>query len=270
MRATAVRRTVLSASAVTLALLATACGGGDDDAAHAERKESAAAASSSAAAAKALTAAELEKAVVATADLKGETAEEPSEDDVADLGTVKAGTAECQPVASVLRALPVDEPAASIQRLVTLESEAAKKGMPSMEELAKMSEKEAEDATLDSLDITKTMTSLWSYDGDGAAKALDAIRAAGESCAKGFALTDGDDKSQVTGVIADKVTAGEDTVAWTVKEKVDGEPVETKVTVFRQGSTLAGFSSFNIAAATRGEAYEHPTALIEAQAAKLG
>ncbi|WP_159027847.1 hypothetical protein [Streptomyces pactum] len=50
----------------------------------------------------------------------------------------------------------------------------------------------------------------------------------------------------------------------------DVEPVETKVVVFRQGTTLAGFSSFGIAAISRGEAFEQPTAVIEAQAAKLG
>ncbi|MEU4653739.1 hypothetical protein AB0G32_07320 [Streptomyces sp. NPDC023723] len=267
MRATAVRRSVLSASAVALGLLVTACGGGSEDG---DDEAKSAASASASPAAKALTAAELDELALTAADLKGETAEKPGKDDVADPGTVKAGDAQCQPVAAVLRALPVNEPAASTQRLVVLESETAKKGMPSMEELAKMSEKEAEEATIDSLDITKTMTSLWSYDADGAERALDAIRTAGEKCAGGFALTDGGDTSQVTGVAVEKSGAGEDAVAWTVKEKVDGEPVETKVTVFRQGTTLAGFSSFNIAAASRGDAYEQPTAVIEAQAAKLG
>ncbi|MFH9732554.1 hypothetical protein [Streptomyces sp. NPDC017260] len=50
---------------------------------------------------------------------------------------------------------------------------------------------------------------------------------------------------------------------------MDGEPVETKVVVLRQGTTLAGFSSFNIAAVSRGESFEQPTAVIDAQAAKL-
>ncbi|MFK0116985.1 hypothetical protein [Streptomyces sp. NPDC090994] len=268
MRATAVRSTVLSASAVTLTLLVTACGGGGGEGGDEKAKGTAAA--SEKPAAKALSAAELDKLVVTTADLKGETAAKPGKDDVADPDTVSVDKAECEPVAKALRALPVAEPAASTQRLVTLESAAAKKGMPSMEELAQMSEKEAEEATIDSLDITKTMTSLWSYDADGAEQALAAIREAGEQCAGGFALTDDGEKGQVTGIVTDKISAGEDAVAWTVQEKVDGEQVETKVAVFRQGSTLAGFSSFNIAAVTRGDAFDQPTAVIEAQAAKLG
>lgn len=266
MRATtAVRRTVLSASALTLTLLATACGGGEDG--DQDAKETAAASKSPTA--KALTTAELEELVVTAADLKGETVAKPGEDDVADPDTVTVDEAECEPVAQVLRALPVATPAASTQRLVTLESAAAKKGMPSMEELAQMSEEEAEEATIDSLDITKTMTSLWSYDADGAEQALAAIREAGEKCAEGFALTDDGEEGQVTGIVTDTISAGEDAVAWTVREKVAGEQVATKVAVFRQGSTLATFSSFNIAAVTRGEAYDQPTTIITAQAAKL-
>ncbi|WP_247696384.1 hypothetical protein [Streptomyces sp. b94] len=78
------------------------------------------------------------------------------------------------------------------------------------------------------------------------------------------------EKQQVTKVTEEKLTVGEDAVAWTVGTKTDDEPVETKVVVLRQGTTLAGFSSFNIAAISRGEAFEQPTAVIDAQAAKLG
>ncbi len=71
MRATAVRRTALAASAAALALLATACGGTSD----ADKKDDkdAAGGSSSApkAPAEALTAAELEKATLAQGDVKG-------------------------------------------------------------------------------------------------------------------------------------------------------------------------------------------------------
>lgn len=50
----------------------------------------------------------------------------------------------------------------------------------------------------------------------------------------------------------------------------DDTTAGTEVVVFPQGTTLAGFSSFNIAAVTRGGSFEQPTAVIDAQAAKLG
>ncbi|CAL9554031.1 hypothetical protein [Streptomyces sp. Tu 3180] len=266
MRTTAVRRTVLTASAATLALVVTACGGGDQDGGDTKAKGG----GSDKPAAKALTAGELEKLVVAAGDLEGHKVEKPGKDDVLDPGAVSVEQAECEPVARVLSAQPAGEPAASAQRLVTRESAAAEEGMPSVEELAEMTEEEAEEATIDSLDITKTMASLWSYDADGAQRTLDELRKAGEECAGGFTMTSDGDEQRITGVDEEKLAAGEDAVAWTVGTEVDGTPAETKVVVFRQGTTLAGFSSFNIAAVTRGDAFEQPTAVIEAQETKLG
>lgn len=268
MSATAIRRTVLTASAVSLALLVTACGGGEQGG---EDKEAAKGGTTSERpAAKTLTAAELEKLVVAKGDVKGHEIKKPGKADVFAPGSVSVEKAECDAVGQVLSALPAGKPTATVQRLVVQESEASKKGMPSMEELAEMTEKEAEEATLDSLDITKTMTSLWSYDADGAEQTLATLREAGKKCAGGFAMTIDGEKQQVTKVSEETLSAGEDAVAWTVGTKQDGSAGETKVVVFRQGSTLAGFSSFNIAAVTRGEAFDQPTAVIDAQAAKLG
>jgi hypothetical protein len=105
------------------------------------------------------------------------------------------------------------------------------------------------------------MTSLWSYDADGAEQTLATLREAGKKCAGGFAMTIDGEKQHVTKVSEEKLSAGEDAVAWTVGTKQDAAA---------DTSTLAGFSSFNIAAATRGEAFELPTAVIDAQAAKLG
>ncbi|MFI2504444.1 hypothetical protein [Streptomyces sp. NPDC018972] len=267
MRAAVVRRTVLTASAAALALLATACGGGDEKGGNGGDEAAKGDAASSAPAAKALTAAELEKLVIASADLKDHKVAEPGKDDVFDPGTLSVERAECEPVAQALSSVPTGKPAASAQRLVTQESEAAKKGMP---DLAELTEEEAEEAMLDSLDITKTMTSLRSYDADGAERALAALREAGKKCAGGFSMSIDGEKQQVTKVTEEKLAAGEDAVAWTVGTELDGTSADTKVVVFRQGTTLAGFSSFNIAAVSRGEAFEQPTAVIEAQEAKLG
>ncbi|MGY0018413.1 hypothetical protein ACVHNB_05440 [Streptomyces sp. YJ-C3] len=266
MRATTLRRTALTASAVSLVLLVTACGGSDSD--EGDKKAGGAAAEKTAA--KTLTAGELEKLAVAQGDVKDHEITKPGKDDVFEADALSVDKSQCKPVAQALSALPAGEPAATVQRLVVHKSEKAKKGMPSTAELGKMTEKEAEDATIDSLDITKTLTSLWSYDADGAERALTALREAGKKCAGGFTMTVDGEKQQVTKVSEEKVAAGQDAVAWTVGTKQDGTPADTKVVVFRQGNTLAGFSSFNIAAVTRGEAFEQPTAVIDAQAAKLG
>ncbi|MFH9732553.1 hypothetical protein [Streptomyces sp. NPDC017260] len=208
---TAIRRTVLTASAVTLALSVTACGGGDQDGGDGgDTKAKGGGADKPAA--KALTAGELEKRVVGAGDLKDHQVKKPTKDDVAEPGTLSVEQAECESVARVLSALPVGTPAASTQRLVVQESAAAKKGMPSMEELAGMTEEEAKEATIDSLDITKTMTSLWSYDADGAERTLGTLREAGRKCAGGFGMSVGGEEQQVTKVGEEKLAAGEDAV----------------------------------------------------------
>lgn len=269
MRATAVRRTVLTATAVSFALLATACGGSEQGGEGDKKEAKAVAKAEKKTAPKALTAAELAKRVVAKGDVKGHTIDEPGKDDVFEPGSVSAAKAECEPVAQVLSALPTGKPSATVQRLVVQESKAAKNDMPSTEELAKMTEDEAKEAMTGSLDITKTMTSLWSYEAEGAAQALTTLREAGTKCSGGFSMTADGEKQQVTKVTEEKLSAGEEAVAWTVGTKQGGTPAETKVVVFRQGTTLAGFSSFNIAAITRGESFDRPTAVIKAQAAKL-
>lgn len=270
MRATAIRRTVLTASAVSFALLATACGSGEQRAEDAGDKEVKGGAKAEKAVAKALTADELEKLALAKGDVKGHEVKKPGEDDIFEPGSVSAGKAACEPVAQVLSSLPAGKPAARAQRLVVQESGTAKGDMPSTEQLADMTEAEAREAMTSSLDITKTMTSLWSYGADGAERSLATLREAGEKCAGGFTMTADGDKQRVTKVTEEKVSAGQDAVAWTVGTKQGATNAETKVVVFRQGTTLAGFSSFNIAAITRGDAFEQPTAVIEAQAAKLG
>ncbi|MHB9756915.1 hypothetical protein ACYBSK_21300 [Streptomyces sp. BYX5S] len=158
MRSTAARRTVLAVSAATCSLALTACGAGQDGGDGADAK----AAASPSAPVKALTAAQLGKAALAEGDVKGQKITEPGKKDVIGAGTVSVDKAACDPVGQVLSGLPSVDPETSVQRLVVHESAKAKKGMPSMDELADMTEKEAEEATIDSLDITRTTASLWS------------------------------------------------------------------------------------------------------------
>jgi hypothetical protein len=269
MRATAVRRTVLTASAVALALMVTACGGGDGDGDGDSKAKAGSDTAAAKPAAKALTAAELEKAVVTTADVKGHEVKRPGKDDVFAPGAVKTGKAECEPVALVMSARPAGEPAASVQRVVT-EKHAETTSGPSMDELAGMTEEEIEQSVLDAMDVTSTLSSLWSYDGDGARQAIAALRESGRKCAGGFSVTTDGDEQQVTKVAEDKSGAGEEAVAWTVTAETKDGPFVTKVVVFRKGTTLAGFASYNMASVAGGESFEAPTALIAAQEAKLG
>ncbi|WP_327352911.1 hypothetical protein [Streptomyces sp. NBC_01304] len=262
MRTTAMRRTAMTVSTVSFALLVTACGGGGQSGSDEG--------TSGKPAAKALTAAQLEKAAVAKGDVKGHEIKKPGKADVLKPDAVSVENAACKPIAQAFSALPAAEPVASVQRLVVQESTKAKKGMPSTKELAEMTEKEAQEATFDSLDITKTLASLWSYDGEGAEQTLGKLREAGKKCAGGFVMTIDGEKQKITKVAEGKLSAGQDGVAWTLEQKTDDGTVSTNVAVIRQGGTLAGFSSFNIAAAARGEAFDQPTAVIDAQAAKLG
>ncbi|MCT9139141.1 hypothetical protein [Streptomyces violarus] len=50
----------------------------------------------------------------------------------------------------------------------------------------------------------------------------------------------------------------------------DGTPGQHQGRRLREDSTLAGFSFCNMAAVTRSEAFEQPTAVIDARSAKLG
>jgi hypothetical protein len=266
MRATAVRRTAMTSSALALAILVTACGsdqGGGDQKATATAK-------SGKPAAKTLTAAELEKAVVAQGDVKDHEIKKPGKDDVLAASAVTVDKPECEPVAQLVSSLPTSAPKASVQRLVVHKSEKAKKGAPTMKDLAKMTEKEAQDAMIDSLDITKTMTSLYAYGAGGAEKALTALRAAAKKCDGGFVMMLDGEKQQVTYVRQANLSAGDDGAAWSVGVKQDGTPASTNVAVFRKGTTLATFSSFNIAAVSRNKAFAQPSEVINAQAVKLG
>ncbi|GAA4948420.1 hypothetical protein GCM10023238_13390 [Streptomyces heliomycini] len=107
-RTTAVRRTVLAASAAALALLVTACGGsGDEDkAGDGKGKGDSTASASAAPAAKALTAAELEKAALAQADVKDGKVTEVSAAEDASADKVKSKDAACQPLAQLQMACP--------------------------------------------------------------------------------------------------------------------------------------------------------------------
>ncbi|MFE4331543.1 MULTISPECIES: hypothetical protein [unclassified Streptomyces] len=262
MRSTAIRRTAVAATAVSLALLATACGGGSDSGsgdkgADAKGKESAAAKP----AAKALTAAELEKAALAQGDVKGHKISKAAAKDVISGDDIKVEKEVCAPFADALMGAQVGEPAAFTKRTVVSEP---KKGS-----MGKQDGVDAEDAFKAAFDITTTQLALGSYDGKGAEESVASLRTAATDCAGGFDFTAAGEKQKVSKITEEQVKGGEDAAAWTVQVEQDGEKIQFKLVAMRQGPSFASFSSMNLAAMGGGEDFELPTAVVEAQAAKL-
>ncbi|MGW1844702.1 hypothetical protein [Streptomyces sp. NPDC001966] len=262
MRSTAIRRTAVAATAVSLALFATACGGSDsgsgDKGADAKGKESA----SAAPAAKALTAAELEKAVLAQGDVKGHKITKAAAKDTISVDDIKTDKEVCAPLTNALMGAEVGEPAAFTKRTVVSE--------PKKADPAKQDGGDVEDAFKAAFDITTTQLALGSYDGKGAQESVAALRTAATECAGGFGFTAAGEKQKVTKITEEQVKGGEEAAAWTVQLEQDGEKAELKLVAMRQGASFASFSSMNMAVlAGEVEDFELPTAVVEAQAAKL-
>ncbi|MET7644648.1 hypothetical protein ABZS83_13550 [Streptomyces sp. NPDC005426] len=263
MRPTAIRRTAVAATVMSLALLTAACG---SDAADKGNGKAADAASAGAAdkgadtsAAKALTAAELEKASLAQGDVKGHKIAKAGPADAVTGDAVTADKAACDAFADALMGAKAGTPAASTQRKVVSEP---KKG----------GDKESDDpaeAFKAAFDITTTLATLASYDGKGAEEALAGVRTAATECASGFTLTAAGSKQKITKIAEVPVKGGEEAVAWTVTVEADGEKSAMKLIQLRQGATVASLTSLNLGASGAGGDFELPTAVIDAQAAKL-
>ncbi|MEU9318939.1 hypothetical protein [Streptomyces sp. NPDC048295] len=259
MRSTAVRRTAVAATAVSLALLATACGGSDsgsgDKGADAKGKEPAAAA-------KALSAAELEKAVLAQGDVKGHKISKAAAKDTISVDDIKVEKKVCAPLANALMGVQVGEPGAFTKRAIVSEP---KKG-----DLAKQDSGDADEAFKAAFDITTTQLALGSYDGKGAQESVAALRTASTECAGGFEFTAAGEKQKVLKITEEQVKGGEEAVAWAVQLEQGGEKAVLKLVALRQGASFASFSSMNMAMlAGEVKDFELPTAVVEAQAAKL-
>jgi hypothetical protein len=271
MRAIVVRRTAVAACAVSLALLATACGGSESGGKGGDGEGKAKAGNSASAepAAEAKTAAELEKLALADGDIEHHKVQKATAGDKVDADTIKTDRAECESLAVAVSGTSAGEPGATVQRKVVGEPE--KNGEePSLEELAEMSEKEMEEAFTAALGGTITMVSLSSYAGEGAKETVGSLRTAGEKCSGGFTMTVGGTEQKITKLAAEDVKGGEEALAWTVTAEQEGETAPLKLVVVRQGGVLASFSSMNIGAIGSGKDYELPVAVVDAQVKKLG
>ncbi|MDJ0383441.1 hypothetical protein [Streptomyces sp. G-G2] len=259
MRSTLVRRSVLTASAVSLALLVTACG--SDKAAKDEPKDgkaSASAPSDAAAAAKAKTAAELKPLLVTQAELADFVVKEAAPDEVATAAAANASTkAACLPISQATSGAGAGKAAGNAATKAT-----AKPKAPA----ADASPEEKLKAVQDAMGSTITMVGLNSYDGKGAQEAFAAVKAAGAECAAGYPGAKEADTGKVTKVAPGAaVTAGDEAVAYAVERELDADKVATQLVVVRKGNTLASFYALSLT----GDAAQ-PKALVDAQVKKLG
>ncbi|URN15396.1 MULTISPECIES: hypothetical protein [Streptomyces] len=266
MRSSLIRRTAVVASAVSLALLVTACGG--DKAADAGKNDKAGkdggAAAAPAPAAKVLTAAELEKAVLAEGDVKGHKVSSAKAEEIGKPGDVTVDKQECLPLAEAASSIVVGTSTAHVTRKVVEEPK------PSAGKSAgDMTEGELEDAFASSLALTMTVDTLASYEGKGAEETAAKLRAAGTACAGGFTVTQAGDKTKVLKVEEAELAGGDEAAAWVLTSEVEaGKTMPIKVAAVRQGATLTTFMAVNIGAALAGKDYPLPTAVIDAQVAK--
>ncbi|MFJ7984769.1 hypothetical protein [Streptomyces sp. NPDC096351] len=249
------RSAAVAATAVSLALLVTACGGGEKGGEKGDKGGTGApgASATSAPAAEVLSAAELDKLIVATADVKGHQVTKTDDGDVVPAASVTADRAACTPIAHAMSFISPGSPAASAGRKV-------------IEEPKKDASASPEDALLGGLGGRVTAVTLGSYDGQGAQEAFASVKKAGAECAGGFQVVHLKEKTKVAEVAPETVTAGEEAVAFTVTSDMEGQPFVSKLVVFRQGNTLASFSTISL---IPGGVKELPQVVIDAQAAKL-
>ncbi|MFK0188339.1 hypothetical protein ACIQV1_29470 [Streptomyces rubiginosohelvolus] len=265
MRATAVRRTALAASAAALALLATACSGSSD----ADGKDEKGAANGSSSApktpAKALTAAELEKATLAQGDVKGTKITKAGPADEVPADGIKVDKEACLPIAHAMSGVPQEGAVATTKRKVI--DEPKKTDEKSLEDLG---EGEAEDLFKNAFDLTSTAVVLSSYEGAAGPDAFATLKKAAADCAGGFTATVGKTPTKIASITEEKVSGGDEAAAWTVTSEDDGDTVPLKLAVLRKEGTVATFFAFNLAAAGgEGVKFELPTAVVAAQDKKL-
>ncbi|MET9603838.1 hypothetical protein ABZZ17_02090 [Streptomyces sp. NPDC006512] len=258
MRTALVRRAVLTASAVSLSLLATACGSGDADKKADDAKPSAGAAApaaSEAPAAKGKTDAEVTALVVTQADLPDQLVK-PEGAAKAALVAAESDNAACKPLVQVQSTAKIGT-ATGIGRTGT---KAKPKELP-----ASASAEEKIEAGLMAMGGAQTLVTVASYDGKGAAEAFAAVKAAGTACAAGYTVTSEGEKVKFNNVTPGAaVTGGDEAVSYTADMDMDGgEKSTTHFVIVRKGNSLATFYTYGLKT-------ELPKSVVDAQVKKLG
>ncbi|WP_405489837.1 hypothetical protein [Streptomyces sp. NBC_00096] len=251
------RRTVLSASAVSLALFATACGGSGK--ADAKPSASASAAAPAAPAAKGKTDAELAGMILVQADLPTHLFKSVSEKDANAGQGATSDVPECLPVLRAMAATPpIGSPTGAVRTAVAAKPKPVAKDA---------SEEDKQLAAQNALGATATVVSLYSYDGDGAQKAFRSLVEAGRPCEKGFVPTvAGEQLGNTTVRPFTEVKVGDESLTYTLAMWDDEVGrLSTELVVVRKTNTLAVFYAQSMSGTA-----EHPKEVVEAQAKKLG
>ncbi|MFD7260633.1 hypothetical protein [Streptomyces sp. NPDC059874] len=258
MRTALVRRSVLTASAVSLVLLATACGSGKADT-KTDAKPSAPA-SSAAPAAKGKTDAELAALMVTLAEVPDYTGDATATGELADVDkhAVTTDKAECKVLVQSQAVQKIGTPTGIARQILSPKPKALAPDAPP-EEQAKAIQK--------TIGNTMTMIGLSSYDGTGAEELLASLKAAGTACAGGFTATTDGEATKYEGVKPGPAVTGGDEVVSLAITIVDegGDKATGQLVVVRKGATVATFNSISFLGTT-----ESPTALIDTQVKKLG
>ncbi|MGW0362036.1 hypothetical protein [Streptomyces sp. NPDC002990] len=252
MRTALVRRTVLTASAVSLAVLATACGGsGNTD----PKAAPSAPATSAAPAAKGKTDAEVAPLVVTQAELPDQVVSAEGAAKAAAVVT-ESDNAACKPLAQIQSAQKIG-PATGIGRT-------AAKVKPK-EPAAGASAEDKIEAGLLALGGDQTLVTVSSYDAKGAEEAFASVKAAGAACAGGYTVTSGGEKTKLDSVTQGAaVTGGDEAVSYTVvMDLEDGDKSTGHLVAVRKGNALATFYTWGLKAAL-------PQGIVDAQVKKLG
>lgn len=257
MRTAFVRR-ILSASAVSLALLATACGASDKADPKGDAKPSVSApASASAPAARGKQEAELAGLILTQADLPDHVVKPATPEEVQEGAKVTTDKPACLPVAQAQSMAAIGAPV-GVARVKFIAKGKDAGPNATAEEKAK--------AAVDALGGTVTSVALASYDGAGAEEAFATFKKAAAICASGYEIaTQGEEPGKVTKVDpSSPIAARDEAVAYTVKLEGEGETVLTELVVVRKGNSLVSFYSLSIT----GNA-EQPRAAVAAQVKKL-
>lgn len=265
MKSSGIGRRTRSGAFVTLVLpfaLVAGCGnssgsGGESGAsAGGETAASVVSTPSSPSASEARAAAELDKLALAESDLKGFAVRKLKAVEVLTQHDVRTAEEDCAPLSQAEHGVAMGDPVATAQRRVTFEFDA--------DAIAAAGSEEELDAVFAT---SHTAVTLASYDSPDQARAvLKALRSGLATCEGGFSSFGVDKVSTDT---APK--AGDEAVAFTVTPGQDDALVgPTKAVVFRHGSTIAQFGTEDPSATGPTDDFEFPTALIEAQEAKLG
>ncbi|WP_158708467.1 hypothetical protein [Streptomyces sp. NRRL S-244] len=263
MRSTLVRRTVLTASAVSLALLATACGSDKADGKVGGATPTPSAPSAAAApAAKGKTDAELTALLVTQAEAPGYLLQSEAAAKLADVdkASVTTDKPECKVLVQGQALQKIGSPTGVARTAL---------GAKPKEAGPNASAQEKAEAIKNAIGTTVTMVGLTSYDDKGAQDVLASVKAAGQACAGGFSSTSQGETTKYESVqrgTGAPVTYGDDSVSLVLTADLeDGDKATILLTVLRTGSTVATFSSISLLGTA-----ESPVTLVAAQSKKLG